>query len=42
MTDILLEDITDISEIVMFSKAYQEGKIVLYISKIFKHLKKDH
>ena len=41
MTDILLEHIKDISEIVMFSKAYQEGKIVLNISKIAKHLKKD-
>lgn len=41
MTDILLEHITHIEEISMFSKAYQEGKIPLNITKIAKHLKKD-
>lgn len=41
MTDIVLEYITHIEEISMFSKAYQEGKIPLNITKIAKHLKKD-
>jgi len=41
MTDIVLENITHVEDVLMFSKAYQEGKIPLNITKIAKHLKKD-
>ena len=41
MTESVLETLTHIQEISLFSKAYQEGKISLNITKIAKHLKKD-
>lgn len=41
MTKILIEHITQLEDLLMFSKAYQKGMIQLNISKIAKHLKKD-
>ena len=41
MTKILLEQITNIEDIAIFSKAYQEGLIQINISKVSKHLNKD-
>src|SRR5690554_3072128 len=41
MTKILLEQITNIEDIALFSKAYQEGMIQINITKVAKHLNKD-
>lgn len=41
MTKILLEQITNIEDIALFSKAYQEGLIQINITKVAKHLNKD-
>ncbi|CDR30213.1 Uncharacterised protein [Acholeplasma oculi] len=41
MTKILLEQITNIEDITIFSKAYQEGLIQINITKVSKHLNKD-
>jgi len=41
MTEVLIEEITKIEDLLMFSKAYEEGMIRLNISKLAKHLKKD-
>ncbi|VEU82467.1 hypothetical protein [Acholeplasma hippikon] len=40
MTKILLEQITNIEDIALFSKAYQEGLIQINITKVAKHLKR--
>ena len=41
MTGIILENITTINDLSMFSKAYKEGLIKVNISKIAKELNKD-
>ena len=40
MTAVILENITSINNLSMFSKAYMEGLIEVNISKIAKELKK--
>ena len=41
MTGIILENITSVNDLSMFSKAYKEGLIKVNISKIAKELNKD-
>lgn len=41
MTKIIIEQINNIDDIALFSKAYQEGMIHINISKVAKHLNKD-
>lgn len=41
MTKVIIEFITKLDDLMMFSQAYQEGKIPLNITKIAKHLNKD-
>ena len=41
MTGIILENITNISDLSMFSKVYKEGLIKVNISKLAKELNKD-
>lgn len=41
MTQVLIEHISQLEDLLMFSKAYQKGMIQLNITKIAKHLKKD-
>ena len=41
MTKVIIEQITKIEDLLMFSKAYKEGMISLNISKLANHLNKD-
>ena len=41
MTKIIIEQITKIEDLQMFSKAYRGGMIQMNISKLAKHLKND-
>ena len=41
MTKVILEQITNINDLLLFSKAYKEGLIKVNISKLAKELNKD-
>lgn len=41
MTGIILENITNINDLTMFSKAYKKGLIKVNISKLARNLNKD-
>lgn len=41
MTTIIINKITCLEDLLLFSKAYKEGKIKMNVSKIARHLKKD-
>lgn len=41
MTDVILENISCIDDLLLFSKAYKEGKIIVNVSKIARHFNKD-
>jgi len=41
MTKIIIEEIQNVEDLLMFSNAYKKGMIELNISKLSRHLKKD-
>jgi len=41
MTKIIIEQITKLKDIALFSKAFKEGMIYINVTKVAKHLNKD-
>lgn len=41
MTEVIIKNITNLEDLLLFSKAWKEGKIKMNVSKIARHLEKD-